>query len=412
MRCQSPHTDGSPFEGCPRCRAEGVVSNFTPAYDLAAARRELDRDALANGRPGMWRYAGLLPVDASYAVSLNEGGTPLIACERLGQRLGLDRLYVKDESRNPTASFKDRMASVVVSKAREIGAWAVTISSSGNAGAALAAYAARAGLDCIVFTYGSAALAMKVQMQAVGAKLVTTPTAVDRWTLMRACVERYGWYPASNYLDPPVGSNPYGVDAYKTIAYEIAEDLDWEAPNHVLYPVCYGDGLWGGVKGWLEMRELGWVAALPRVHAGEVWGSISSALASGDEMPARTLGGPTVGISIGASQSTYQAVQAVRRVSGSAGAVSDAEMLAMQKLLAETEGIFAEASSTPSLVLAERLRREGVINASETVVAVVTASGLKDPELAASQLGDPPLVQPDIEDLRRVLREAYALDLP
>ncbi|MFI5265892.1 MAG: pyridoxal-phosphate dependent enzyme [Chloroflexota bacterium] len=384
-----------------------MVSNFTPAYDLGAIGRALDREAVAATPAGLWRWGQLLPVDDGYAVTLQEGGTPLLACARLGERLGLERLYVKDESRNPTGSFKDRMASVVVSKARETGASAVTISSSGNAGAALATYAARAGLDCVVFTYGQAAMPMKVQMQAAGAKLVTTPAAADRWTLMRACVERYGWYPASNYLDPPVGSNPYGVDAYKTISFEIAQQLDWHVPEHVLYPVCYGDGLWGGVKGWLEMRELGWIDTVPRVHAGEVWGSISAALESGAEMPARTAGGPTVGISIGASQSTYQAVQALRRVNGLAGRVSDEEMLAMQKTLAETEGIFAEASSTPSLVLAARLLQQGAIKPDETVVAVVTATGLKDPEMAASRFGEPPLVQPEIDDLQRVLGDVY-----
>lgn len=411
LRCGAAYPAGNMFEGCPACRAAGHVSNVTPTYDDAAVARSLTPTAAAARPAGLWRWAELLPVAPEHAVTLGEGGTPLLACPRLGERLGLARLYLKDESRNPTGSFKDRMAALVVAKAREVGASVVTIASSGNAGAAVAAYAARAGLDCVVFTYARAPIAMKAQMQAAGAKLVATESGPDRWTLMRACVERYGWYAASNYLDPPVGSNPYGVEAYKTIAYEIAEALDWQAPAHVVYPVCYGDGLWGGVKGFGELARLGWTAAVPRVHAGEVWGSLAHALEDGldtvEPMPA----GSTVGISIGARQSTFQALQALRGVDGRAGRVSDDEMLGMQRLLGATEGLFAEASSVPSLVLAARLRAAGVIAAEAPVVAIVTATGLKDPELAARVYGEVPVVEPDLAALRATLAARYGLTL-
>jgi threonine synthase len=248
-------------------------------------------------------------------------------------------------------------------------------------------------------------------MQAAGARLVATPSGPDRWTLMRACVERYGWYPASNYLDPPVGSNPYGVEAYKTIAYEIAEALGWQTPAHVVYPVCYGDGLWGGVKGFEELVRLGWTAAAPRVHAGEVWGSLAHALEDGLESVERMPAGSTVGISIGASMSTYQALQALRRADGQAGRVSDDEMVQMQRLLGASEGLFAEASSVPSLVVAARLRAQGIIRPEQSVVAILTSTGLKDPELAGQVYGDVPVVGPDLAALREALAERYGMAL-
>jgi threonine synthase len=411
LRCRARYPATGMFEGCPACRTAGHTSNVTPTYDEEAQRAALAPATIAARPPGLWRWAELLPVAAEHAVTLGEGGTPLLACPRLGARLGLARLYLKDEARNPTGSFKDRMAALVVARAREAGARVVTIASSGNAGAALAAYAARAGLNCVVFTYARAPIAMKAQMQAAGAKLVATESGPDRWTLMRACVERYGWYPASNYLDPPVGSNPYGVEAYKTIAFEIAEALGWEPPAHVVYPVCYGDGLWGGVKGFEELRRLGWTTRVPAIHAGEVWGSLTHALEDGLDTVEAMPGGSTVGISIGARQSTYQALEALRRVDGRAGRVSDDEMLAMQRLLGECEGLFAEASSVPSLVLAARLRATGVIAADAPVVAIITATGLKDPELAARVYGEVPIVAPDLDALRTTLTERYGLAL-
>jgi len=411
LRCQARYPATTMFEGCPACRAVGVASNVTPTYDELALRQAVTPAALAARPPGLWRYRELLPVPPSHAVTLGEGGTPLLPCPRLGAELGLTNLYVKDEARNPTGSFKDRMAALVVSKAREVGARVVAIASSGNAGAALAAYAARAGLECVVFTHARAPLAMKVQMQAAGARLVATPTGPDRWTLLRACVERYGWYAASNYLDPPVGSNPYGVEAYKTIAYEIAEALGWRAPAHVVYPVCYGDGLWGGVKGFAELVRLGWTTSEPRVHAGEVWGSLAHALEDGLENVEKMPAGTTVGISIGASVSTYQALQALRRADGQAGRVSDEEMLAMQRRLGATEGLFAEASSVPSLVVAARLRAQSVIQPDQPVVAILTSTGLKDPELAAQTYGDVPVIGPDLAALRAALADRYGMAL-
>ena len=379
IRCDTEYGTAPVFTGCERCARDGYVANLTPAYDYAAIREAASPDIWAARPRSMWRYAELLPVDAAAAVTLGEGGTPLVHLPRLGERLGLSGLYIKDEGRNPTLSFKDRMASIVVSHARQVGARTVAIASSGNAGAALAAYAARGGLECVVLTSASAPEAMKAQMQVYGATLIAPPTSPDRWTLLRAGVERLGWYAASNYLTSPVGSNPYGVDAYKTIAYEIWEDFGSTVPEAVIFPVCYGDGLWGVTKGFRELRELGWSARVPRMGAAEVFGCLTTALEEGANNVAPVPAGPSVAISVAAGLSTYQALTALRQADGFAGCVSDEETVAMQREVAETEGLFVEASSVLSLVLAGRARRDGTLAADDRVVAILTASGLKDP---------------------------------
>jgi threonine synthase len=392
IRCGRDYPPEDRFTGCEVCRAQGLAANLAPEYEPvspAGLSREFDRAG-----PGLGRFAALLPVEEP--VSLGEGATPLLHAPRLGARLGIDGLYLKDEGRNPTGSFKDRMAAVVVARARDRGAGTVTIASSGNGGAALAAYAARAGLRCVVFTLAGAPPAMLAQMQSYGARLVATERPADRWQLMAYAVERWGWYPASNYMSPPVGSNPYGIEGYKTIAYEIAQDLGWRAPDHVVVPTCYGDGLWGIVRGFGELVRFGLIDRMPRVHAAEVFGSLKTALDAGREEPATVPGRPTVAISIGTPVSTYQALAALRAAGGSAEAVGDdREILQAQRELAGAEGLYAEQSAAVAVAAAGRLRARGIIRPGETVVCILTATGLKQPEPLAGELGPVPVIGPD-----------------
>jgi len=176
LRCRARFDDPRLFGGCPRCREQGVAVNLTVEYDLTPLGG-VTPETFAPGPPGLWRYRALLPVRSAHPVSLGEGGTPLVHLERLGARLGLPRLYAKDEGRNPTWSYKDRLCSVAVSHAVEIGARVITISSTGNHGGSTAAYAARAGLPCVIFTLASVPDTMKTLMQAYGAAVVACPTA-------------------------------------------------------------------------------------------------------------------------------------------------------------------------------------------------------------------------------------------
>src|SRR5262245_62100032 len=224
LRCRARFDDPRLFGGCPRCREQGVAVNLTVEYDLTTLAG-VTTATFAAGPPGLWRYRSLLPVRSAPPVSLGEGGTPLVHLERLGARLGLPRLYAKDEGRNPTWSYKDRLCSVAVSHAVEIGARVITISSTGNHGGSTAAYAARAGLPCVIFTLASVPETMKTLMQAYGAAVGACPTSESRWALMRQGIERFGWYPTSGFVVPPVGSNPWALEGDNTISWELAEDL-------------------------------------------------------------------------------------------------------------------------------------------------------------------------------------------
>ena len=407
IRCNASFGIEPRFDGCPECRRE-APSNLTPLYDLDAVAREFAAESL-HGRPtNMRRYRELLPPDVQNAATLGEGETPLLRCERYGSRLGLERLYLKDESRNPSGSFKDRLAFTALAMAGRFGAKAVGVSSTGNAGAAAAAYAARAGLPCIVLTVQGAASAIVTQMQAYGAMVVATRTKADRWKLLQTGVAEWGWYPTSPYFGPPVGSNPYGVDGYKTIAYEVCEQMDWEPPDWCVLPVAYGDALFGMWKGFGELQRLGLTHKQPRMVAAEMAGCLAAALASGEdaipEVPAPT---PYVAGSISVNQSTYQALHALRASDGAAVLARNDELLGLQRDLAADEGVYAEPSSLAALAAVGRLCKEGRIGPTETVVVINTASGLKDTAATAAAAPEIPTVEGDIAQFLATLRDAY-----
>jgi threonine synthase len=392
--------------GCSRCRSEGYAVNLRVAYPASAHRAVQEARGFDPEERGVWRYHALLPASLAHAIWLGEGETPLTHAGGLGELIGLEHLYLKNETRSPTGSYKDRMAAVIVARAREVGAKTVTIASSGNAGAALAAYAAVAGLHCVVFTSAAAPLAMKAQMRALGAKLVALSTSPERWTVMQAAVERYGWYAASNYLPEPIGSNPYGVEAYKTLAFEVWEQMGREAPDVMALPVCYGDGLAGTARGFSELEELGFIRRAPRLVAGEVWGPLTRAQADSLEAPVPVEGGPTVAISIGGGRSTFQALQALQSTNGRAVTVADDELLALQAELARREGIYAEASSLASVAALAKLRKEERLLPSAVAVALITATGLKDPGVGGVA-DDAPVIDSTLDDLERALRDVY-----
>ena len=407
IRCGASFGVDARFDGCPECRRE-APANLTPRYDLDAVGRALSVESLHGRPPGMRRYRELLPPDIQNAATLGEGETPLLHCERYGRRIGIERLFLKDESQNPSGSFKDRLAFAAIAMAPRFGARAVGVSSTGNAGAAAAAYAARAGLPCIVLTVQGAASAIVTQMQAYGAMVVATRTKADRWKLLQTGVAEWGWYPTSPYFGPPVGSNPYGVDGYKTLAYEVCEQMDWEPPDWCVLPVAYGDALFGMWKGFDELARLGLIRKQPRMVAGEMAGCLTAALASGeDAIPEIAAPSPYVAGSISVNQSTYQALHALRASGGTAQVARNDELLGLQRDLAADEGVYAEPSSLAALAAAGRLCEEGRIGPRDTVVVVNTASGLKDAGATAAAARAVPTVDGDTTQFLETLRDAY-----
>jgi len=406
VRCGERYPADRLFVGCGR-HSGLEAANLTATYDYDGIGRSFSRRALA-GRPHtMWRYQEFYPAAAGEVVTLSEGFTPVLHCPRLGARLGLRALYVKDESRNPSWSFKDRMASSAVSLAGRFGARVIVTSSSGNAGSATAAYAARAGLDCVVFTTQQFPQTMRVQMQSYGTMLAACATLEDRWRMVEQCVDALGWYPIAGYTLPMIGGNPYGTEGYKSIAYEIVEQLGWRTPDAVVMPVGGGDAFYAAWKGFREWQRLGYIDRVPRMIAAEVFGPLESALARGLDHVEPVPYGPTVAVSSGTYTSTLQALRTVRESGGLARRVTDEDIIAMQRELAELEGIYAEMSSVTSLAVLKALAAEGAVDEGASVVAVLTSTGIKHPEVTAAYLPEVPLIEPTIEGMSEALHHTY-----
>ena len=375
IRCNTRHTVRAVVDGCSKCNE--------PRSNLRAIYADDPATRLAGVKPinsqGLWRYASMLPISTDNVITLQEGGTPLLQASRLGEWIGHERLYLKDETRNPTWSYKDRLSSVAVAVAKYLNAKVLATASSGNAGASLAAYAARAGMPCVVFTCAGSAGPMLAQMKKYGAKVISLARKQDRWPLLAECIRQFNWFATSPYTSPVVGSHPLGIEAYKTMAYEICEDLNWDCPNWVVMPTCYGDGLAGAWYGFQELRAAGLIERLPKMVAVEVFGSLGAALATDqDQVPDMQAEFAPLAVSVGATQSSYQALNAIRESGGQALSVGNEGLVAMQAKLAETEGVFAELSAVMPLIAIERLKRMGQIRPLDSVVGVVTASGLKD----------------------------------
>ena len=251
---------------------------------------------------------------------------------------------------------------------------------------------------------------MVTQMQAYGAMVVAVEDKAHRWTLLEAGVRRFGWFPTSPFFGPVVGSNPYGIEGYKSLAYEVAEQLGWRVPDWVVLPVCYGDALVGMARGFAELVALKWIERMPRLVAAEVYGSLSQAEREGrDDPPSIPRSYDTVAVSIGAAQSTFQALKSVRETRGAIMRVPDDVLLRWHRDLACKEGLFVEPSSAAAVAAVDLLRRQGTIRAGETVTCLLTAGGLKDPA-AVKSVPPIPTVPPDLDRVLGVLEKVYGVD--
>ncbi|MBI4183950.1 MAG: threonine synthase [Proteobacteria bacterium] len=359
------------------CKEGGVLE---ARYDLARARRELDRDAIARGPATMWRYGPLLPVRSPAAVvSLAEGWTPMLRAPALERELGLAELWIKDEGRNPSGSFKDRGASVAVSKLREFGVETVVHNSSGNAGAAWGLYAARAGIACVNLLSGDALPSTVKQAGLAGSKVFLFD---GRWqesgaTIERA-VRRHGWFNIGTLKEP------YRLEGKKTMGYEICEQLGWEFPDMVVYPTSGALGAIAIFKAFRELAELGWVAGgrRPRLLAVQYEGCapIVRAFREGRERPERweaDLDVPPGGLKSPAPPGGREVLKILRETRGAAIAVSAPEAVRAAAEIARREGIFACPEGATTLVGLRRALAEGLVGRHERIVLMNTASGLK-----------------------------------
>ncbi len=356
-------------------------------YDLAAAARTLLPGDLAGREANLWRYRELLPVrDPAHALTLGEGWTPLIHARRLGAEVGFERLYIKDESLNPTGSFKARGLAVAVARARELGARAVSIPSAGNAAGAMSAYAALGGLAAHVYMPADVPLPFVAECRALGAH-VTLVEGLITDCGRRAAEEgqAQGWFDISTLKEP------YRLEGKKTMGYELAEQLNWTLPDVIIYPTGGGTGLIGMWKAFDELERLGWTGPKrPRMVTVQSEGCapMVRAFHAGDEFAAPWQGASTLaaGLRVPGAIGDFLILRALRQSGGTAVAVSDGEMMDAVRQMGRTEGLFACPEGGAPLAAFLRLRREGWIGDQESVVLFNTGSGLKYAHLYEHEL--------------------------
>lgn len=400
------------FEGCPYCKTENFVSNVTPIYELTNTdgSKKAFHDLFCGS--GINRYLAILPFspETKKLVSLNEGDTPLTELERLGNELGI-QLFAKDETRNPTWSHKDRLNVIEVNKAIEQKAPGVIYASTGNNGASGAAYAAKAGIPCIVLTVKGMNQTLETFMQSYGACVIGVKTMADRWKLLKECVESYGWYPATNYTIPIVGSNPWAIDGYKIIAYELYQQCH-ELPDKIVVPICYGDALFGIMKGFSELKEMGFLDRIPQMVSVEDYGPVDRAFRNNTQIinPVENWGSNASSMSI--IYGTYHSLYTLRKSNGVSVALKNNDEIAEAQLeLARKEGIYCESASATTLAGIKRLLNEGKIKKGEKVVILITSSGVKDTKVVTQYVGEVPECEANMEDMSRLMREAYGITL-
>ncbi|WP_342965497.1 threonine synthase [Paraburkholderia sabiae] len=306
---------------------------------------------------------------------LGEGETPLVRLRALAQRIGVGSLSAKHEGANPTGSHKDRMSAFVVHRAREVGATTLAAASSGNAGVSLAAYAASAGLGCVIVTTPDMSANWRRAAEMHGAQIIATATSAERWLLVSEKARSGAWYPVTNYVTPPVGSNPFGVDGYRAIAYELFAQSGAHQPTDIVVPTSRGDIIWGIAQGYADLRSAGLLKVLPKVHAVEPFPRITRVLAGADMR--ETFAGSSAVVSIDGATVTFQAVEALRMTGGTAVAVGDKQVQADQIELARA-GLYLELSSVAALSGLKQLLHAGAVSREANAVIVVTSHGYKE----------------------------------
>ncbi|GAB4503272.1 MAG: threonine synthase [Anaerolineales bacterium] len=359
---------------CPDCQAPLLVN-----YDLLAARQHIDRDEIRRRPKGMWRWRELLPVrDPENMITLGEGDTALLRLARVGKALGLSNLFVKDESSNPTGSFKARGLSAAVSKARELGIEKVIIPTAGNAGGAMAAYAARAGMEALIYMPKDTPTANIEESKIAGAKVVLVDGLISDAAGMAGLKAREeGWFDVSTFKEP------YRTEGKKVMGYELAETFDWELPEVIIYPTGGGTGLVGMWKAFAELEALGWLdnPKRPRMVAVQAEGCapVVVAFEKGAPFCDFWLNAHTVasGLRVPKSFADHLILKDIRESHGTAVAVSDEAILEAQKQLASQEGLFAAPEGAATLAAAKELARTGWLQPHERVVLFNTGSGLK-----------------------------------
>jgi threonine synthase len=394
---------GKTYEATPdvtTCTCGGILDIV---YDYDYIKTQLTKEKLSERRDNsMWRYRELLPVEeTTSAPPLRVGWSPLYESETLAKQLGIKKLYVKDDGVNPTASLKDRASSMAVAKAREAGAKVIACSSTGNAASSLAGNAAAAGIPTYIFVPSRAPKGKVAQLMTFGATVISVQGSYeDTFELSKQAIDRWGWYNRNAAI------NPYLSEGKKTVGLEIMEQLSWQAPDYIAISVgdgCTIAGLWKGLK---DLYAIGFIDRLPRLISAQAAGCcpLNRAIETGEDwrpMEENTLADS---IAVGVPRNADKALMAIRESNGLTVNVTDEEIMAAQKLLGRSCGVFGEPAGVTGTAGLKKLCEAGKIPHDATVVSVVTGNGLKDVANAIAFCGEPISIPSDME----LLLKAFA----
>ena len=395
---------GRIYEATPNltnCQCGGILDII---YDYDYIKTVLTKEKLAARRDNsMWRYRELLPVEEDTPnTPLRVGWSPLYEADALAGQLGIKKLYVKDDGINPTASLKDRASAMAVAKAREAGAKVIACSSTGNAASSLAGNAAAAGLKTYIFVPSRAPKGKVAQLMTFGATVISVQGSYEEtFELSKQAIDKWGWYNRNAAI------NPYLSEGKKTVALEIMEQLDWKAPDYIAISVgdgCTIAGLWKGLK---DLYAIGFIDRLPRLISAQAEGCcpLNRAIETGEPwhpMEENTLADS---IAVGVPRNADKALMAIRESNGLTVNVSDEEIMAAQKLLGRTCGVFGEPAGVTGAAGLKKLCEQGKIPADATVVSVVTGNGLKDVANAIKACGEPISIPSDMDLLLKAFAE-------
>ncbi len=380
------------------------------AYDYDALRRQVTRESIQAGPNSIWRYRAFLPVASENPIDVGTGMTPLVQANRLARRLGLKKLYIKNDAVNmPTLSFKDRVVSVALTRAKELGFDTVSCASTGNLANSTAAIAAHAGLDCCVF------IPSDLEAGKVLGTLIYNPTVMavkgNYDQVNRLCSEvanTHGW----GFVN--INLRPYYSEGSKTLGYEVAEQLGWQLPDHIVAPLASGSLFTKIYKGFREFVDVGLVADKPVRFSGaqaEGCSPIAQAYKEGRDFISPVKPNTIAkSIAIGNPADGVYAIDIAHKTNGNIESVTDAEIIAGIKLLAETEGIFTETAGGTTIAVLQKLVAEGKIDPEETTVVYITGNGLKTQEAVQGYIGEALTIEPKLDSFERALERSRTLE--
>ena len=395
---------GREYEAVPNltnCECGGILDII---YDYDYIKTTLTKEKLAaRDDRSMWRYRELLPVEETTPnTPLRVGWSPLYEADRLAKELGIAKLWVKDDGQNPTASLKDRASAMAVAKAQEAGAKVIACSSTGNAASSLAGNAAAAGLKTYIFVPSRAPKGKVAQLMTFGATVVSVQGSYeDTFELSKQAIDKWGWYNRNAAI------NPYLSEGKKTVGLEIMEQLNWEVPDYIAISVgdgCTIAGLWKGLK---DLYTIGFIDKLPRLISAQAEGCcpLNRAIANNEDwypMEENTLADS---IAVGVPRNADKALMAIRESNGIVVNVSDEEIMAAQKLLGRTCGVFGEPAGVTGTAGIKKLCEQGKLPKDAKIVSVVTGNGLKDVANAIKACGEPISIPSDMELLLKAFAE-------